>query len=264
MNGAERPNLGTGVKPRKVRKADGRSHDGCQHMESPMHHVRRLSPIGILVRLALAALATPVAAETLTVDFDTMLSGQPPTGFTTAVTGEGTEPEWVVQKDAGAPSGDQVLAQVSEAPARNQFPLAIYDGFSAFDLDLSVKIKPISGETDQAAGLVWRFLDKNNYYIVRANALEGNVVLYKVEDGARTDLPLIGQGRTYGVETAVPANRWSTLAVHVEADRATVSFNGTDLFEVQDETFSEAGKVGLWTKADSVTAFDDLTAVALE
>ncbi len=93
---------------------------------------------------------------------------------------------------------------------------------------------------------------------MRANALEGNVVAYKVENGERTDLPLVGQGRTYGIDAEVPSNEWSTLGVRMEGDGFTVSLNGTDLFEVQDETFAEPGKIGLWTKADSVTAFDDL------
>ena len=111
-------------------------------------------------------------------------------------------------------------------------------------MDLSVKFKPISGATDQAAGLVWRYLDERNYYIVRANALEGNVVLYKVEDGERTDLPLLGQGRTYGADAAVPANAWGALAVRAQGDRFTVSLNGAELFEVEDETFTDPAGSG--------------------
>lgn len=218
---------------------------------------------GIIIGLTAAVLAVPATAETLVLDFETTAVGEQPAGFTTAVTGEGPEGRWIVQQDAQAPSGAQVLAQVSQEPRRPQFPLATYDDLSAADVDLSVKFKPISGATDQAAGLVWRYLDENNYYIVRANALEGNVVLYKVEDGERTDLPIVGQGRTYGTKVEVPANAWSTLAVHVKEDRFTVSLNGADLFEVQDQTFAEAGKIGLWTKADSVTAFDDLTVTTL-
>jgi hypothetical protein len=84
---------------------------------------------------------------------------------------------------------------------------------TAVDVDLSVRFKPISGRVDLAAGLVWRYQNQDNYYIVRANALEDNVVLYKVEGGKRTDLPLKGEGRTYGKKTDVPANQWSTLRV---------------------------------------------------
>jgi hypothetical protein len=114
---------------------------------------------------------------------------------------------------------------------------------------------------DQAAGLVWRFQNEDNYYIVRANALENNVVLYKVEKGTRTDLPVKGEGRTYGKKAQVPSGQWSTLRVVAAGPRFDVYLNGTKLYEVEDSTFSQAGKVGVWTKADSVTQFDDLTIV---
>jgi hypothetical protein len=105
---------------------------------------------------------------------------------------------------------------------------------------------------------VWRYKDKDNYYIVRANALENNVVLYKVEKGKRTDLPLKGKGRTYGAKAKVPSGEWGTLRVVVNGDLFEVFLNGAKLYEVEDATFTESGKVGLWTKADSYTLFDDL------
>ncbi len=125
---------------------------------------------------------------------------------------------------------------------------------------LSVRFKAISGWVDQAGGLVWRYLDENNYYVVRANALEDNVVLYKMEDGKRSSLAPKGTPeRTYGVDHEVPAREWNTLTVRFEGPLFTVSFNGEEFFAVEDRTFTEAGRVGLWTKADSVTLFDDLT-----
>jgi hypothetical protein len=114
---------------------------------------------------------------------------------------------------------------------------------------------------DQAAGLVWRYQDENNYYIVRANARENNVVLYKVQDGKRTDLPVKGEGRTYGKPSKVPASQWGTLRVVAKGSLFEVYHNGSKLYEVEDTTFTQAGKVGVWTKADSVTHFDDLTVV---
>jgi hypothetical protein len=108
---------------------------------------------------------------------------------------------------------------------------------------------------------VWRYQDEDNYYIVRANALEGNVVLYKVEKGKRTDLPLKGEGRTYGKKTEVPQGTWGSLRVVATGPLFEVYFNGTKLYEVEDTTFAGAGRVGVWTKADSVTHFDDLTVV---
>ena len=116
-------------------------------------------------------------------------------------------------------------------------------------------------EVDQAAGLVWRYRDENNYYIVRANALEDNVVLYKVENGKRTDLPVKGEGvRT---ERRRRSRRASgvNVAVSCGGPAFQVQFERTRLYEVEDTTFTQPGKVGVWTKADSVTQFDDLTIV---
>ncbi|MBX3295853.1 MAG: DUF1080 domain-containing protein [Acidobacteria bacterium] len=185
-----------------------------------------------------------------------------PAKFHTALTGKGLKGEWAVKADSTAPSAPHILAQTSTDNTSYRFPLAIADEGSFRDLDLSVKFKPISGKVDQAAGLVWRLKDANNYYIVRANALENNVVLYKVENGKRTDLPVKGEGRTYGKRASVPANQWSELRVVQTGNLAEVYVNGAKLFEVEDETFREAGKIGLWTKADSVTHFDDLKVTA--
>ncbi|HKH43320.1 MAG TPA: hypothetical protein VKM72_01505, partial [Thermoanaerobaculia bacterium] len=110
----------------------------------------------------------------------------------------------------------------------------------------------------------WRYRDPGHYYLVRANALENNVVLYKVEKGKRTDLPVKGAGRTYGVKQKVPGKAWSELRVTARGSLFTVSFNGKQIFQVEDSTFQEAGRVGLWTKADSVTEFDDLRIAGLD
>jgi hypothetical protein len=155
-----------------------------------------------------------------------------------------------------------VLAQTDADRTSYRFPIAVLNDVTTKDVDVSVRFRPVSGGVDQAAGLVWRYQDANNYYIVRANALEGNVVLYKVEKGKRTDLPLKGSGRTYGKKAGVPKNTWSQLGITVRGTLFTVSLNGQGLYEVEDTTFTGAGKVGLWTKADSMTYFDDLTVVA--
>ena len=125
---------------------------------------------------------------------------------------------------------------------------------------MSVRFKTISGKEDQGAGLVWRYRDANNYYIARANALEDNVVLYKLEDGKRISLAPKGTApKTYGVKTKVPGNTWNKLSVKVNRSLFTVYFNDQKLFEVEDSTFNRPGKVGLWTKADSIIQFDDFT-----
>jgi hypothetical protein len=201
---------------------------------------------------------TPSASES-TLDFDALETGKPPAGFSTALTGGGGPVAWVVQDDPTAPSGKKVLTQTSADGTSYRFPLCIYDNVTAKDVEVSVRFKPLSGKVDQAAGIMWRYTDKDNYYIVRANALENNVVLYKVEKGKRTDLKPLGAGLfAYGKKAQVPSGQWSTLRVVAKGSRFAVYLNDEHLFDVEDNTFTGAGKVGLWTKADSVTSFDDL------
>jgi hypothetical protein len=143
-----------------------------------------------------------------------------------------------------------VLAETSKDRTSDRFPLAILDGFEARDVAVSVRFKPVSGTVDQAAGLVVRLRDPRNYYIARANALEDNVRLYRVVDGRRTQFA--------GVDVQVPRDRWQTLGLRVEGDRFAVALDGRELFTATDRTFADAGRVGLWTKADSLTHFDGL------
>jgi hypothetical protein len=203
-----------------------------------------------------------VLAQTTTVNFDQDKEGAPPANTTTALTGRGKPGKWTVMKDDTAPSKGNVLAQTDADPTGYRFPVIVFDTITAKDADISVKTKAISGKGDQGGGIVWRYKDKDNYYIVRANALEDNVVLYKVQNGKREDLPLKGAGRTYGKKTKVPSGQWNTLRVTAKANLFTVYLNGAKLYEVEDGTFTEAGKVGLWTKADSVIHFDDLQVIA--
>jgi hypothetical protein len=167
----------------------------------------------------------------------------------------GTPGRWLVQEDKRG----KYLAQLDADGTRNRFPMAVLADVSAANVDLSVRFRPVSGRVDQAAGLVWRYQNEDNYYIVRANALEDNVVLYKVQNGQRTDLAVKGEGRTYGKPAEVPTGQWSMLRVVATSGRFEVFFNGAKLYEVEDATFTGAGRVGVWTKADSITHFDDLT-----
>ena len=124
---------------------------------------------------------------------------------------------------------------------------------------VEIQFKAISGSEDRAAGVVWRVKDANNYYVARANALEDNVVLYKTVKGVRSSLDIVGRKGGYGVKAAVPSNQWLRLRVEFKGSRFTVIYNGKQLFEVEDSTFKDAGQVGLWTKADSVTLFDEVS-----
>lgn len=216
-----------------------------------------------LLALALGFSTLPLGAGAETLEFETDAPGGAPRGFTLAQTGPGGAPRWVVEEDPTAPSGKHVLVQRSADETRSRFPLAVHDGVSLGDGTLSVRFKAISGRVDQAAGLVWRCRDRENYYIVRANALEENVVLYKVEDGKRSDLKPVDAGLfSYGKKAPVRPGAWQELRVDVEGDLFRVSLDGAPLFDVRDATFAGPGKVGLWTKADSVTAFDDLRIAA--
>ena len=211
----------------------------------------------VIMFVALGAMLA-VHGATRKVDFSDDAVGQPPKGFEFGYTAKvGAPGKWVIQ----AEGANKYLVQTDADSTRARFPVAVLSDVSAADVDLSVRFRPISGRVDQAAGLVWRYRDQDNYYIVRANALEDNVVLYKVESGKRTDLPLKGAGRTYGKKSDVPAGQWSTLRVVANGRVFEVYFNGAKLYEVEDATFTTPGKVGVWTKADSVTQFDDLTVV---
>jgi hypothetical protein len=218
--------------------------------------------IALGIACLLAASVVIHAQATRTVTFDQDRVGAPPQDFSTALTGQGKPGVWVVMKDAQSPDRGNVLAQTDADPTDYRFPVCVLNDVSTKDLDLSVMFKAVTGRGDQAAGLVWRYKDANNYYIVRANALEHNVVLYKVQNGRRTDLPLKGAGRTYGKKVTVPSSQWSTLRVTAAGTLFTVYLNGEKLYDVEDSTFADAGKVGVWTKADSVTYFDNLSVTA--
>ncbi len=213
-----------------------------------------------LVALLVLTAFEATAAVAQTVNFDTAEAGKPPRGWTVTITGSG-QPKWTVEKDDSAPSKPDVLKQSGEVP-RSSFPLCIQDTPALKDGFVEVKFKSISGKTDQAAGVIWRCADKDNYYICRANALEDNVVLYKVEKGKRSSLDIVDRKAGYGVEAKVAPQTWHTLRVEFAGDRFKVLLNGKHLFDVEDKTFSDAGKVGLWTKADTVMLFDDFSSGA--
>jgi len=189
-----------------------------------------------------------------TVSFENAQIGATPEGWTATLTGKG-DPKWTVERDETAPSKQKVLKQSGRAT----YPLLLKNDTNIKDGFIEVKFKAIAGSQDRAAGVVWRARDANNYYVVRANALEDNFVLYKTVDGIRSALDIVGRKGGYGVAVPVPANTWHSLRIEFKAARFGASFNGKQLFGVEDSTFTDAGMVGLWTKADSVTLFDQVT-----
>jgi len=187
-------------------------------------------------------------------NFDGDRAGQLPAKFHSAKTGGGTQEKWVVTADPAAPSKPNVVAQTSTDQTDYRFPLLISDEGSFQDLDISVKFKAVSGSIDRAGGLVFRLKDPNNYYIVRANALENNYRLYHVVNGRRSEFA--------GANLKVTSGEWHELRVEAVGNRITCYYDGNKKIEATDDTFKDAGKVGLWTKADSVTYFDDLKVTA--
>ena len=205
--------------------------------------------------VALAGRRASAEARAWRFDFEDAAAGAPPRGFAFALTGGGPPVRWAVVEDPSSPAGPKVLAETSKDRTSDRFPLAIPDGVEARDVAVSVRFRAVSGAVDQAAGLMVRLRDPRNYYIARANALEDNVRLYRVVDGRRVQFA--------GADLRVPRDRWQTLSLRIEGDRLAVALDGRELFTAMDRTFARAGRVGLWTKADSLTHFDGLEVEAL-
>ena len=205
-----------------------------------------------LVAATLTCAGLPACAETGAVmtGIESMTIGSKPAGFTFARTGQGGDGEWIVTADATA-AGGRAIEQVSTERTDYRFPLAVYDGVSATNVNVTVMFRAVEGRIDQAAGIAVRLRDADNYYVARANALEDNVRFYRVVKGRREQLA--------SANVTVAPNQWHVLVLRAEADRFTVTYDGTKAIEWDDETFKDAGKVGVWTKADSVTLFDDFT-----
>jgi hypothetical protein len=204
----------------------------------------------LCLALASAALVAGQSGEKRW-NFDSDVEGKPPAGFTFARTGQGSDGQWVIKKDDSAPSKPNVLAQTSQDKTDYRFPLAIAEDTNYKDLALSVKFKTISGSVDQGAGVVFRLKDKDNYYVVRANALEDNFRLYHVVNGRRVQFA--------GANLKVTPQTWHEIKVEARGDEFKCYYDGQTKIAARDRTFPEAGKIGLWTKADSVIYFDDLT-----
>jgi hypothetical protein len=175
--------------------------------------------------------------------------GKPPVGFKLERTGQGSPSQWTVVVDATSFTG-RVIEQSSKDRTDNRFPLATFEPIVAKNVEISVRFNPVAGRTDQAGGIAVRVIDADNYYVVRANALENNVRFYRVVKGRREQID--------GVNTKVAGNTWHTLGLKAQDDRFTIEFNGKTLFTTSDKTFGEAGKVALWTKSDSVTRFEQI------
>ena len=198
------------------------------------------SPVAIVV----LAMAVSAGAGMQSMNFDGDAVGALPAGWKAGVTGKGN-PRWTVKADSTAPSRANVLVQTG----RGTFPWCIVEGASIEDGFVEVKFKPVAGREDQAGGMVWRWKDGDNYYVARANALENNVGLYYTERGSRKTIR--------SVNVPVTANAWHTLRAEFKGSHIAVWFDGKPSINVDDTHIAGSGAVGVWTKADSETAFDD-------
>lgn len=198
----------------------------------------------LLITVAMMVSATTALAQGE--NFDGMTPGAPPPSWLCGVTGQGSA-VWKVETDLSAPSKPNVLKQSGDG----DFPWCVKRDTSLKDGFVEVKFKPTSGKEDQAGGLIWRWKDGDNYYVARANALEDNVTIYHTIGGSRRQFK--------NVTMKVTSNQWHTLRVDFERNSFKVLFDGRIAIDASDDTFKDAGAVGVWTKADSVTEFDDFS-----
>ncbi|HLN33419.1 MAG TPA: family 16 glycoside hydrolase [Gemmataceae bacterium] len=207
--------------------------------------------LNLLAFIALAGAVHGADDKARTLRFSKDDVGKAPAGWKIEKTGALAGSDWKVVEDSSAPSKSGVaLAQVAESP--NQvFNLCVADNTNYKDVELSVAFKAIAGKNDQGGGLVWRYQDHENYYVSRMNPLEDNYRVYKVVKGKRTQL-----GAKEGIK--VPAGEWHRLKIDVKGDQMTGYLDGEKMWEIKDGTYQKAGKVGLWSKSDAQTHFDEL------
>jgi len=190
------------------------------------------------------------AEESVRIDFEDMQLGKLPNTLSTAMTGKGNPGTWEIITDKNESGSIKVLAQTSMENFGYHFDMAIVKETNFKDLSLSLDFKAIKGEEDQGGGPVWRYIDADNYYIARANPLENNFRVYKVVDGNRKQL------KSYSLP--VISNQWHSIKIEHIGTQIKCYYDGQLYLEVDDDTFMEAGSVGVWTKADSYCLFDKL------
>ncbi len=209
--------------------------------------MHRESLVGLL---AIALASSLWAAESTSWDFEAATVGQSPQGWIAAKTGEGPGSVWQVAEDPKAPAGPKVLMQTSSEGPKPLFNLCVAEQSRFADLDLTVSLKAVRGKIDQGGGPLWRYQDPGNYYVCRVNPLEGNFRLYKLVDGKRVQLA--------SADADTEQGQWSTIRVVHKGNYIQCYLDGQKLLEATDDALAQPGRVGLWTKADAVTAFDAL------
>lgn len=195
--------------------------------------------------------SNPLTAEYIskgdtTINFENCEVDKLPPGFTQTATGKPQTLNWKIAND----QGNKVVAQMAKNGG-DYYNLLVLNKPGYENLSMTVKIKAIAGDEDQGGGLVWRYIDNNNYYIARCNPLENNFRLYRVINGNRKQLK--------SVECSIKTGEWFTMNIEMSGNRISCSLNGNKLIEATDDTYKRAGRLGLWTKADAQSYFDDLS-----
>lgn len=211
--------------------------------------------------VVLAALALPVAAAELTFDFSKFPPDETPPGFRALLAGEGRPADWRIVMDEVppllAPLSDKapvvtrraVLAQLSQDPTDERFPILVYEGETFTDFTLTTRFKAVRGTRDQMAGVVFRLQDERNFYVVRASARGNTFRFYKVVDGQRST-PI-------GPQIEIPSGVWHELSVECKGTQIRCRLNGQDVIPPLNDTSFARGRIGFWTKSDSVSYFAD-------
>jgi hypothetical protein len=212
--------------------------------------MRFLSLVAVLVFVSTAWAGDPAPKR---LSFDKAKVGELPAGWKSGVTGKADGSAWKIVEDKTAPGGPLVLAQTSKSPG-SVFNLCIAEEGKYKDVDISVAFKAMAGNQDQGGGIIWRVQDNNNYYVVRMNPLEDNFRFYTVVGGKRKEL--------VSEDIKAEAGKWHTMRVVHKGNKIQCYLNGKKLIETTDDTIPQAGKIGLWTKADAQTYFADVQITA--
>ena len=168
------------------------------------------------------------------------------------ITGNGAPCKWEIINDAG----NNVLAQVSNETESYRFNIIVNDSLQYKNLKINLRFKGVKGNGDQGGGPVWRYQDENNYYVARANPLENNFRVYKVVNGRRKELK--------NADVKINSNQWYSIKITMIDDKIKCYFNNKLELELTDNTFKNSGKIGLWTKSDAVTYFDNLEIIPIK
>jgi hypothetical protein len=192
------------------------------------------------------------------VNFDTLKPGATPPNWSFTSTRGDEQARWEIRRDPTAPSRGNVLEEVSGTRGQFDFPFAIFDKVVCRDGDLSVKFKIDGGGAVKTAGIVWRYQDRNNYYLLHFSAVEKNIVLYRILDGKTQAIPAVGaRPGTVGIAHDIRAGQWYVAKVMFRGARVRVLFGNRRLFDAEDNAMLVAGKTGVWTKGRTTASFDD-------